>query len=75
MISCDEATLICNKSQYKEATIIEKMKLRFHVLYCSACAGFIKKNTELTSLCTKANLRTLTSAEKMAMKQELQKQI
>jgi hypothetical protein len=75
MISCDEATLICNKSQYKEATIIEKLKLRFHVLFCSACAGFIKKNTELTSLCKRANLKTLTAAEKLEMKQELQKKI
>ncbi len=75
MISCDEATVICNKSQYDEATIIEKIKLQFHVLYCSTCASFIKKNTQLTSLCKKANLKTLTAAEKIAMKRELQKKI
>jgi hypothetical protein len=51
------------------------MKLRFHVLFCRACAGFIKKNTKLTSLCKKADLKTLTMAEKLAMKQELQKKI
>ena len=29
MISCEEAAIICNKTQYKEATFLEKIKIAF----------------------------------------------
>ena len=31
-ITCDEATTICDKSQYGKATILEIIKLKFHFL-------------------------------------------
>jgi len=34
MISCDKAAIICNKAQYREATFMEKIKLRFHLFMC-----------------------------------------
>ena len=43
MISCDEAVVICNKSQYKEASFSEKLKLKLHILFCSSCAVIFKK--------------------------------
>lgn len=72
MISCEKAALICNKAQYNEATFIEKIKLKFHILMCKTCAAFTKKNTEFTTLCEKANLNSLTELEKKKMRQELQ---
>ncbi len=71
MISCEEAAIICNKSQYKEATFLEKMKLRFHLFMCKTCSAFTKKNTEFTTLCEKANLQSLSEMEKVKMKKEL----
>lgn len=71
MISCEEAAIICNKSQYKEATFLEKMKLRFHLFMCKTCSAFTKKNTEFTTLCEKANLQSLSEVEKVKMKKEL----
>lgn len=71
MISCDKAAIICNKVQYKEATLIDKLKLRFHLMICKTCSAFTKKNTELTTLCEKANLNSLSEQEKMRMKEEL----
>jgi len=75
MISCDEAAIICNKKQYKEASFLEKIKLRFHLLICKTCTKFSKKNTEFTSLCDKAPLHTIPIREKEEMKKELLEKI
>jgi len=72
MISCKKAAEICNKTQYKEATLWEKVKLKFHLAMCKTCAAFTKKNTKLTSLCEKASLHSLTENEKLRMKRQLQ---
>lgn len=75
MISCDDAAIICNKKQYKEATFLEKIKLFLHRVYCKACAKFSKKNAKLTVLCDKAPLYSLPEKEKVRMKMELQNKI
>ncbi len=75
MISCEEAAIICNKTQYKEASFLEKMKLELHILFCRACAGFSRKNQKLTVLCEKAQLRSLSEEDKLRMKNELKKHI
>ena len=74
MISCEKAAIICNKTQYREATFTEKLKLRFHLLICKTCSKFSEKNGHLTTLCEKANLHSLTELEKRTMKQEIQNQ-
>lgn len=71
MISCDEAAIICNKTQYREASFIEKLKLRFHLLVCKVCPDYVKKNTQLTVLCQKAHLKSLSEKDKLRMKEEL----
>lgn len=73
MISCDKAAIICNKTQYGEASTMDKLKLRFHLLICKTCSAFTKKNTELTTLCEKANLHSLSEQEKLKMKDQLQR--
>ena len=75
MTSCEKAAIICNKAQYREATFIEKMKLKFHLILCETCSKFSKKNTQLTSLCEKTNLQSLSEEEKVEMKNELQHKI
>ncbi|GMN10972.1 hypothetical protein MTsPCn9_27160 [Croceitalea sp. MTPC9] len=74
-ISCDKAAEICNKSQYKEASWWQILKLRFHILYCKSCAKFSAKNTKFTSLCDSANLKTLESSDKESMKKALKEQL
>lgn len=72
MISCEKAAIICNKTQYREASFADKMKLRFHLFMCKTCSKFTKQNTEFTSICDKANLQSLSEQQKKAMKKELQ---
>ena len=71
MISCEKAAKICNKTQYREATFIEKLKLRFHLFFCNRCAHFTDKNTKLSSICDNANLHALSEEQKSEMKRML----
>jgi hypothetical protein len=48
MISCDEATLICDKSQYKEASWSEKLKLKWHFFQCKICKLYSVQNNRMT---------------------------
>ncbi len=72
MISCEKAAVICNKAQYNEASLMEKIKLKIHTFVCKTCAKHSKKNTKLTSLCNKANVQILSDEEKNAMKNILE---
>lgn len=74
MISCDKAALICNKTQYREATHWEVVKLSFHLLMCKTCSKATEKNIKLTSLCDRAKLKSLSHEDKLAMKERLNKQ-
>jgi hypothetical protein len=75
MISCEQAALICNKEQYREATFMDRVKLRFHLLMCKICPEFVARNTKLTALCQKANLQSLSEADKRKMKEELKAEL
>ncbi|MEC7264229.1 MAG: hypothetical protein VXW38_10845 [Bacteroidota bacterium] len=74
-ISCQEASNICNKSQYKEASFWDIVKLRIHLLYCKTCKQYSKKNSELTSMCDRAGLTMLTKDEKERMKRDLEEKL
>ena len=49
-ISCDEATTICDKSQYKEARFSDKLKLTMHMLMCKVCKCYSKQNNIMTKV-------------------------
>jgi hypothetical protein len=49
-ITCDQATTICDKNQYGEAPIKDKIKLYIHLLVCKFCVKYTKQNTMLSSL-------------------------
>lgn len=73
MISCEEAKTICNKKQYKEASFPELFRLAMHLFVCKACAGFSRKNKQLTVLCDQADLKSLSEERKETMRQVLNK--
>lgn len=52
-ITCDEATTICDKSQYGKATIMEIIKLRIHFLGCKFCSIYTKQNNLLSKILNK----------------------
>ncbi len=47
-LTCDEATSICDKNQYNEATLWEKIKLSIHIFLCEKCGLYSKQNNTMT---------------------------
>lgn len=80
-ITCDEATTICDKNQYGEATFFDKLKLQLHFLKCKICSLYTKQNMLLTKAYNKkansdkAKMATLcmTDEEKATLKKELER--
>ena len=75
VIPCDEANHVCDKTQYKEASLWEKIKLNIHLLYCRKCRKYTKNNTQLTSTIKHAKVVCLDKKCKEAMKDNLDKAI
>jgi|TARA_B100000768_G_scaffold128378_1_gene118992 hypothetical protein len=78
-ITCDEATTICDKSQYNEASFFEKIQLNWHLFNCKLCSLYVKQNRKMTSLFQmksadcKEETKCLSKMDKEAFKKELEK--
>jgi len=59
-LTCEEAVQICNKNQYKSATLVELIKLNLHFALCKTCRAFTKQNAELSRMCN-----SIKSSEKI----------
>mgnify|MGYP005816528693 CR=1 FL=1 len=73
MVHCDEAHHVCDKAQYKEASVWEKFKLYFHLVYCKGCRSYTKNNKNLSDTIQKAKVECLDKKCKEAMKLEFEK--
>lgn len=73
-LSCEEANHTCDKSQYKEATLLEKIKLNLHLVFCAACRKYSKNNGKLTKLFKRKSVNLQTS-EKTEMQNSLKKEL
>ncbi|WP_445737751.1 hypothetical protein [Mariniflexile sp.] len=71
VIPCDEANHVCDKTQYKNATLWEKIKLNIHLIYCRACREYTKNNTKLTKTIKKAHIECLDKNYKEKMRLDL----
>lgn len=74
-ISHEEAQIICDKSQYNEATLWEKFQLNIRFIHSKVSRNYTTKNNKLTQLCNKAGLKTLSLEEKNAMKKALESRL
>ena len=72
-INCDEATNICNKNQYKEASFWEKLRLGIHNFICKKCSQYSKQNTILTNVCNK-HLHKRDDEHKLSKKDKIELQ-
>ncbi len=75
-ISCDEATTICNKNQYKEASFWELIQLNLHILRCKICGLYSKQNGKMTEACNKHLKKddcehTLSEEDKVILKEKI----
>ena len=74
-LPCDEANHICDKSQYKEASLFEKLKLQLHLLYCRACREYSARNQKLSTIINNANIKAMPKGEKDHLKEKLRQEI
>jgi hypothetical protein len=78
IISCDEATTICDKNQYGEATLLEKIKLNIHFIHCKFCRKYTKQNMTLTKIykghanTCKSMKHCMSEDDKLALKKQLE---
>ncbi len=74
-LECHEANHICDKNQYQEATLLEKIRLSFHLLYCRACRTYTANNNKLTKAINSPKVHTVSTDEKNALKEKLAQQL
>ncbi|SFZ89305.1 hypothetical protein SAMN05428642_101139 [Flaviramulus basaltis] len=72
-IPCNEANHVCDKTQYKESTLWEKIKLNLHLIYCKACRKYTKSNSKLTHSIKVSNVECMDKKCKEAMKKNFEK--
>ncbi|WP_233783188.1 hypothetical protein [Flavivirga eckloniae] len=72
-IPCEDANHVCDKTQYEDATLWEKIKLNIHLIYCRACRKYTKNNTKLTKIIKKSEVECLDKKSKEAMQLEFEK--
>lgn len=71
-IPCNEANHICDKSQYKESSFFERIKLNIHLLYCKSCRKYTKNNIKLTKAFSDYCTECLDKECKEKMKRKLE---
>ena len=73
-ISCDDANHTCDKTQYDEASLWEKIKLNIHLIYCRACRKYTKDNTTLSKLVNNKDVDCLNPTEKKQIQESFEKE-
>lgn len=74
-VSCEEAQYICDKAQYDEANLLDKVKLNIRLSWCKVTRAYNKRNIKLTNKLNEANIECLTPECKEKMRKELDKAI
>ncbi len=74
-ISCEEAKHICDKSQYGEATLWEKIKLNVRLSWCHITRAYSSGNNKLTKLIQESKIEAIEKDKKEEMQRKLQEEI
>ncbi len=72
-LPCEKANHLCDKAQYREVSLWEKIVLNFHLIYCRACRGYTKNNNKLTKAVKASKVDCLDEATKENMKKDLKR--
>ncbi len=75
LVSCTEANHLCDKTQYRESSLIEKIKLNIHLIYCRVCRKYTVNNSKLTKLMKNPKVMSLSQSSKEKMKEMLKQKM
>lgn len=74
-ISCEEAYHICDKSQYGEASLWEKLKLNLRYIWCNFTRAYVKQNKKLTKAIHVSKIQCLDKNEHDQLLQKFNQQL
>jgi hypothetical protein len=74
-ITCEEAHHICDKSQYGEATVWEKIKLTIRLSWCKISRAYTKKNKTLTKTLKSTKVDCLKQEEQQALREQFESKL
>ncbi len=74
-LNCNEGKMLCDKNQYNETSLWQKIKLSFYLVICSECRGYTSKNNKLSKTIKKSNINVVSTSEKELLKQKLADQL
>jgi len=74
-VSCDVANHVCDKTQYNEASLWEKIKLNIHLLYCKACRKYTQNNQKLTKIVKESEVQCLDATAKERLKKQFETEL
>lgn len=75
ILFCKEANQACDKAQYNEISVWEKLKLNLHLLMCSACRKYTKGNKKLTKVIKIKKSEFLSTPEKKILQANFEKEL
>jgi len=78
LMPCTEAHIVCDKAQYNEASLWEKVKMAMHLAMCKICRQYTKNNVKLTKLINdnrNENFQRLDDQSKIQLKATFNKEL
>lgn len=70
-INCNQGKMLCDKNQYKETSLWEKIKLNFYLVLCSECRTYTSKNIKLSKAMKSPKAHSVSATEKNTLKERL----
>ncbi|MDP5044982.1 MULTISPECIES: hypothetical protein [unclassified Leeuwenhoekiella] len=71
-VDCKKAGHLCDKEQYKDASLFEKMSVIFHNMICKHCADYSERNIKLTKLINDPKCHKMPEECKKRIKEQLE---
>ena len=75
IMKCEEANHVCDRNQYKEAGLLEKIRLTVHLIYCRACRKYSSRNNKLSKALERSDLKTMDNKDKQKLKDVLKREL
>lgn len=74
IIKCDSTCRTCDKEQYNEASLREKLCLALHLVFCKTCRNYVRNNRKLTKH-VDSKLKRLNPEVKAKMQQDIETEL
>jgi len=74
-ITCDEAKHICDKTQYGEATVWERVKLNIRLSWCKFTKAYSRNNNRLTDAMKKSEVSCMKNDERKKLQDKFEKEL